>query len=151
MMTDASSDPGSNSEPTQPSDSQSSASQSSSATSDGETSDLPDDNSNPERGHEAGGQDSQLDKDVALNIIPPGHLKGFVLFGVHGSKRLRPGKVRMAQIDVELYKDDDSFFDELVSQYKKLRGYMRWLFSIWCFRTCELIMVYLLPRLRQPH
>lgn len=141
VMTDASSDVGSSSESTQPSDSLSSASQSFSATSDGDTSDIPDDDSDPERGREPGGLHSSPDKDVAVSIVPESRLKGFLLFGIHGSKRLQPGKIRLAQIDVEVHRDDDSFFDEIVMQYKKMRGYMRWIFSIWCFRTCEFIVV----------
>lgn len=89
---------------------------------------------------------SELDKDpsdvvVAVNIIPPSKLNGYVLFGVQGSKRLRSSKTRLTQIDLNVCKDDDSFFDEMKAQYKELRGYLRWIFSIWVFHTCEFIMV----------
>ena len=140
----ASAEAGSSSESTQPSDGHSSVSQSSSATTDGETTDPPRDNDSLDQDEEQGAGNNKPNKEVALNIVPPSQLKGFVLFGVHGSKRLRRGKTRMAQIDVETHTDDDSFFDELVVQYKALRGYMRWIFSIWCFRTCEFVMVHTL-------
>ena len=74
-----------------------------------------------------------------MDITPPSKLEGYVLFGVQGSKRLRPVKTRLTQIDVGVYQDDDRFFDELVVQYMKLRGYLRWIFSIWAFRSCEFI------------
>lgn len=69
--------------------------------------------------------------------MPPSNLTGFVLFGVHGSKRLQSACLRLAQIDVSIYKDDDSFFDEMTVQYKKLHGFIRWVLSIWVFSTCE--------------
>lgn len=78
---------------------------------------------------------------IAVNIVPPSKLKGYVLFGVQGSKRLQSSKTRLTQIDLNVCKDDDSFFDEMKVQYKELRGYLRWLFSIWVFYTCEFIMV----------
>ena len=78
---------------------------------------------------------------TAVDIVPPSRLTGFVLFGVHGSKRLQSACLRLAQIDVTVYKDDDSFFDEMTVQYKKLRGFVRLVFSIWVFHTCEFIMV----------
>ena len=76
-----------------------------------------------------------------IDIVPPSNLNGFVLFGVHGSKRLQSACLRIAQIDVSVYKDDDSFFNEMTVQYKKLRGFLRLVFSIWVFHTCEFIMV----------
>ena len=78
---------------------------------------------------------------TVVNIVPPSVLKGFVLFGVQGSKRLQSACLRLAQIDIEVHKDDDSFFDEMIVQYKRLRGYLRWIFSIWVFHTCDFIMV----------
>ncbi|MCJ1358617.1 MAG: hypothetical protein MMC33_008617 [Icmadophila ericetorum] len=67
-----------------------------------------------------GEEDQGFDEDagspgagIALDILPPSGLSGFVLFGVQGSTRLRSVRTRLAQIDVELYKDDDSFFDEM--------------------------------------
>ena len=79
--------------------------------------------------------------DTAVNIVPPSLLTGFVLFGVQGSKRLQSACLRLAQINIEVHKDDDSFFDEMIVQYKRLRGHLRWMFSIWVFHTCDFVMV----------
>ena len=141
IMTVANPEPSSGSESNEYVDIQSSASQLSSAISNDDTSDLPENISDQDKTNGPDGRESQPKKEVALNIVPKSHLKGLVLFGVHGSKRLRRGKIRMAQVDLEIHKDDDSFFDEITAQYRNLRGYMRWIFSIWCFRTCELIKV----------
>ena len=77
----------------------------------------------------------------ALNIVEQNQMKGFVLFAVQGAKRLHSTRTRLAQIDVEIHKDDDSFFDELRIQYDKLRGLLRRIFSIWTFMTCEFVEV----------
>ena len=77
---------------------------------------------------------------TAIEIMPSSKMTGFVLFGVHGSKRLQSAYLRLAQIDVA-GKDDDSFFDEMIVQYKKLRGFLRRNFSIWIFHTCDFIRV----------
>ena len=76
-----------------------------------------------------------------VEIIPSSNTTGFVLFGVYGSKRLQSASLRLAQINVAVYSDDDSFFDEMAVQYRKLRGFLRRIFSIWVFHTCEFIMV----------
>ena len=117
----------------------SSASQSSSLTSEGEVTDQPDKQS----AQQAKGPPNNppASKDLALEIVQPSPLRGFVIFGVHGSRRLQELRVRLAQIDVEVFKSDDDFFDEMTAQYRELRGYMRWVFSIWIFRTCELVVV----------
>lgn len=78
---------------------------------------------------------------TVVEIVPPNKLKGFVLFGVQGSKRLQSARLRLAQIDIEVHKDDDSFFDEMTIQYRKLRGFLRRVFSIWVFHTCDFVMV----------
>jgi len=116
------------------------SSQGSPVTSDSEASDPPDDaesDNNRKRGEPAPNEN----KCVAIDIDPPSKLKGFVLFGVQGSKRLQPARTRLAQIDIEVYKDDNTFFDEMAVQYTTLRGLIRGLFSIWGFRSCELISV----------
>lgn len=77
--------------------------------------------------------------EVTVDIHPPSRLEGYVLFGVQGSKRLQPAKTRLTQIDVGLCQDDDRFFDEMAVRYINLRGYLRWIFSIWAFRSCEFI------------
>ena len=78
---------------------------------------------------------------VALDIIGPNRLKGFVIFAVQGAKRLQDVRTRLAQIDVELHRDDDSFFNEMKVQYQILRGSLRRVFSIWTFMTCEFVEV----------
>lgn len=67
---------------------------------------------------------------TAVSINPSSRLSGFVLYGVQGSKRLHPARTRMAQIDTRIHKDDDSFFDEMAIEYKRLHGGVRYLFSI---------------------
>ena len=125
----------SNTSASQGSGSETSAGNSSSATQDSGSSDEPDDEAGFSKGTDPSGE------SAAVDIVPPSNLTGFVLFGVHGSKRLRNACLRLAQIDVTVYKDDDSFFDEIIVQYKKLRGFFRRLFSIWGFHACEFIMV----------
>lgn len=76
-----------------------------------------------------------------VNIVPPSPLKGYVLFGVRGADRFHSAKTRLAQIDVEEVKDDDSFFNEMRKQYQLLRGFLRRCFSIWVFNTCHFVVV----------
>ena len=135
------SDSGSSTNSSERSGSQSSPDRSSSATSEGSLSDQVEDEQDsndqitPDKGARPPG------RSVAIDIVRPSTLRGFILFGVLGAKRLRNSRLRLAQIDVAVFIDDDSFFDEMTVQYKKLRGYMRWIFSIWQFRTCEFVMV----------
>lgn len=105
-------------------------------TSEGDSSDQPDDESGSRKDHDAS------TTSTAVEIVPLSKLTGFVLFGVHGSKRLQNAFLRLAQIDIAVHKDDDSFFDEMTVQYRKLRGFLRRIFSIWVFQTCEFIMVW---------
>ena len=79
--------------------------------------------------------------NATVEINASGLLRGFVLFGVKGAKRLRGGRTRLAQIDIQTCRDDDSFFDEMAVQFKKLRGCMRYLFSIWTFGSCDTVVV----------
>lgn len=105
-------------------------SSSTSLTDDGDAEDTDD----PDRSSRASGC-------TAVNINPSSRINGFVLFGVKGSRRLRPARTRLAQIDTRIYKDDDSFFDEMAVQFKKLRGGFRYLFSIWAFGSCQTVVV----------
>ena len=77
---------------------------------------------------------------TAVDIVPPSNFTGFVLFGVHGSQRLQSAYLRLAQIDVS-DKDDDGFFDQMIAEFKRLRGFLRRTFSIWVFHTCEFVTV----------
>ncbi len=121
--------------------SRSSDGRSSPATSDTGCSSPPSDNAECDDDGLSEQEKDHSDNVVAVNIVPPSKLIGYVLFGVEGSKRLRSSKTRLTQIDLNVCKDDDSFFDEMKVQYKELRGYLRWTFSIWVFHTCEFIMV----------
>ncbi len=120
--------------------SRSSRSNSSPATSESGTSDQPNEESDSGKGTGSG---------TAVDIVPPSNLTGFVIFGVHGSKRLQSAYLRLAQIDVVVYNNDDSFFDEMALQYRNLRGFLRRAFSVWVFHTCEFVMVYLNSSLRK--
>lgn len=119
----------------------SSDSQSSTTVSDNESSDQPDSSQDSDDKRASEKVPFQPSANVAVDIVPASGLRGFVLFGVSGSRRLQSARLRLAQIDVEEFKDDDAFFEEMVIQYKKLRGYFRWILSIWQFHTCELVMV----------
>ncbi len=77
---------------------------------------------------------------TAVDIVPPSNFTGFILFGVHGSQRLQSAYLRLAQIDV-LDKDDDGFFDQMIVEFGRLRGFLRRTFSIWVFHTCDFITV----------
>lgn len=82
---------------------------------------------------------------TAVDIVPPSNFTGFVLFGVYGSQRLQNAYLRLAQIDV-FDKDDDGFFDQMIFEFRRLRGFLRRTFSIWVFHTCEFITVRLSDR-----
>ena len=112
-----------------------SAENSSSATSEKGSSDQTDDEAG------SGKETNPSGAGTAVDIVPPSRMTGFVLYGVHGSKRLQSACLRLAQIDVAVCKDDDSFFYEMTVQYKRLRGFIRRVFSIWVFHTCEFMMV----------
>ena len=83
--------------------------------------------------------------NTAVEIVPPSNFTGFILFGVHGSQRLQSAYLRLAQIEVN-DKDDDEFFDQLIVEFRRLRGFLRRAISIWVFHTCEFIMVRLSDR-----
>ena len=82
---------------------------------------------------------------TAVDIVAPSNFTGFILFGVHGSQRLQSAYLRLAQIEVS-EKDDDEFFDQMIIEFRRLRGFLRRTFSIWVFHTCEFIMVRLIDR-----
>jgi hypothetical protein len=68
-------------------------------------------------------------------------MEGFILFAVYGAPRLQSGRLRLAQIDIKKHAHDDSFFDEMAVQFKRLRGLFRWYLSIWIFQACTFSMV----------
>ncbi len=88
-----------------------------------------------------GGGAGSPGKDVTLDIIPPSTLTGYVLFAVQGSRRLQKARTRLAQINIEDFNSDDKFFDEMRLQFRRLRGSIRSIFSLWKFYTCEFVIV----------
>lgn len=59
----------------------------------------------------------------------------FVFFTVQGSRRT----LELAQIEVGQQVDDGAFFEEVRTQYKKKRGFIRCWLSVWQLKDCELI------------
>ena len=82
---------------------------------------------------------------TAVDIVPPSNFTGFILFGVHGSQRLQSAYLRLAQINV-FGKDYARFFDQMIVEFRRRRGFLRRTFSIWVFHTCKVIMVRLNDR-----
>ncbi len=68
---------------------------------------IPDDKAGP------GSNDNPSNTSTTVYIVPPSGLTGFVLSGLHGSKRLQSACLSLAQIDVVMYEDGDSFFEEI--------------------------------------
>ncbi len=95
-------------------------SQSSSATSDDEAYDQLNHSQDSDDDRSSDKMLIPLVANIAVDIVPVSRMAGFVLFGVSTSKRLQSARLRLAQIDVEVLNDDDSLFDELINQYKKL-------------------------------
>ena len=125
----------------QTSSSRSSDGRTSPATSDDGSSSAPHDSIGSGNGDRLENEVRPPDHGVALTMVPESKIKGYILFGVQGSCRLHSARTRLAQIDVAEHKHDDSFFDELRLQYRKLRGECRWIFSIWGFGSCEFTKV----------
>lgn len=65
----------------------------------------------------------------------------FVFFTVQGSRRT----LELAQIEVGQQVDDGAFFEEVRTQYKKKRGFLRCWFSVWQLKDCQLIRVCFSP------
>ena len=81
--------------------------------------------------------------DNSVGVSVSGAEKFFILFGVQGPRRT----LELDQIDCESCSSDQKFFRELRQRYPKLRGYLRWIFSVWRFRTCDFVKV----RIHRPH
>jgi len=79
--------------------------------------------------------------EASVSVVPHSKMKGFVLFAVDGAKRLQSGRLRLSHVNVGIHADDDSFFRQMAVQYKLLRGFFRWHFSIWKFQACKFVMV----------
>lgn len=61
----------------------------------------------------------------------------FVLFGVKRNRRT----LELAQIDTAKYQDDSAFFCGLRENYRQLRGFVRYWFSIWQLSHCDFVKV----------
>ena len=80
-----------------------------------------------------------VDNSVGVHVSSAEKL--FILFGVQGPRRTP----ELDQIDYGSCSSDREFFHELHQRYPKLRGYLRWIFSVWRFRTCEFVKVGVFP------
>lgn len=81
-----------------------------------------------------------------VDIVPPSQMDGFVLFSADGAPYLQSSRLRLTQIDTKEFSHDDSFFDEMFLQCRKLRGYLRWYLSPWVFSHCIFSKVVLRER-----
>lgn len=61
----------------------------------------------------------------------------FVLFGVKGTRRTP----ELAQMNTYNYATDGEFFEDLKKEYRGLRGYLRYWFSVWQFSHCDFVKV----------
>jgi hypothetical protein len=73
--------------------------------------------------------------EVAINRRQLGEL--FVLFGVKGRRQT----LELAQLNVSDYANDSMFFQALSSEYKNLRGFLRYWLSIWQLQHCDFVKV----------
>lgn len=64
--------------------------------------------------------------------------ESFVLFGVKGTRRT----LELAQINARKYISDNAFFWDMRKQYRQLRGFLRYWFSIWRFSHCDFVKVH---------
>ena len=64
--------------------------------------------------------------------------ESFVLFGVKGTRRT----LELAQINARKYLNDNAFFGDMRKQYRELRGFLRYWFSIWRFSHCDFVKVH---------
>ena len=71
------------------------------------------------------------------NITMPQSNEKVVLFGVKGARRT----LELAQIDTLKHNEDEIFFQSLKKEYRRLRGILRYWFSIWRLRHCDFVKV----------
>ena len=71
------------------------------------------------------------------NITMPQLNEKVVLFGVKGARRT----LELAQIDTLKHNEDEIFFQSLKKEYRKLRGVLRYWFSIWQLKHCDFVKV----------
>lgn len=73
-----------------------------------------------------------------ISINMPQKNEAFVLFGVKGTRRT----LELAQINARKYVNDSAFFWDMRKQYRELRGFLRYWFSIWRFSHCDFVKVH---------
>jgi hypothetical protein len=78
---------------------------------------------------------NRQDANTVINMPQINQL--FVLFGVKGTRRT----LELAQINTKKYTSDKSFFEDMRKEYRYLRGYLRYWFSIWQFSHCDFVKV----------
>ena len=71
----------------------------------------------------------------------------YVLFGVKGTRRT----LDLAQINASKYTNDCALFGVMRRQYRELRGFLRYWFSIWRFSHCDFVKVHIQPVLTSFH
>ncbi|KAH8821287.1 hypothetical protein F5884DRAFT_850522 [Xylogone sp. PMI_703] len=77
--------------------------------------------------------DSQTGFQTGIGASVLKHL--FILFGVKGNRRT----LELAQIDVKQLHDDADFFMILRNNYRELRGFWKYWFSVWTLRHCDFV------------
>ena len=75
--------------------------------------------------------------NTQTNIIMPQSNESVVLFGVKGTRRT----LELAQINTLEHKEDEVFFQSLKKEYRRLRGVLRYWFSIWRLKHCDFVKV----------
>lgn len=77
-------------------------------------------------------------KTAQTSINMPQINESFVLFGVKGTRRT----LELAQINARKYLNDNAFFGDMRKQYRELRGFARYWFSIWRLSHCDFVKVH---------
>lgn len=72
-----------------------------------------------------------------ISIIMPKINEAYVLFGVKGTRRT----LELAQINARKHTNDNAFFWDMRKQYRELRGFLRYWFSIWRLSHCDFVKV----------
>ena len=86
----------------------------------------------PPKAASAGQQATQ----TSINIPQTQQL--FIFFGVKGTRRT----LELAQIDAVEYREDKLLFSEMKIAYRKFRGHLRYVFSVWRLSHCDFVKVY---------
>jgi hypothetical protein len=78
---------------------------------------------------------NRQDTNTVINMPQINQL--FVLFGVKGTRRT----LELAQINTKKHTNDKTFFEDMRNEYRYLRGYLRYWFSVWRFSHCDFVKV----------